>query len=148
MKETDGRLKGDDLAPKCPACRKPMRENQNRVRVSSRDIESPWVHSECFGKALDAVTEGSSKVGAQTQMVTDPTTGELMDEAVMKDAYTDTAISGKILLTDRCKLGEYVRVTVIAQVRQVAQVLDDRGFKSHVQKFIVTSVEDVKRGAI
>jgi len=84
----------------------------------------------------------------QGQMVADPETGELVDEATLMSLYTDTGISGKALLTERCKLGEYVKITMIAQVRTVGEVMDDKGAKSHVQKLVVTSVEDVKRGAI
>ena len=62
--------------------------------------------------------------------------------------YTDTGISGKALLTERCKLGEYVKIELIAQVRSIGEVMDDKGNRGHVQKLVVTSVEDVKRGAI
>jgi hypothetical protein len=143
---TDQRLKGDETYRQCPYCRKPIRDDQDSIGINLDSERGATLHSECFDKRCKEITGGTAMEGTQT--VADPITGELMDEGTMKDALTDTTISGKILLTERCRLGEYVRVTVLAQVRQVAQVLDDKGFKGHVQKFVVTSVEDVKRGAI
>lgn len=92
-------------------------------------------------------TTGGNEMAGQ-QMVMDPATGELVDEDVIRQLYTDTAIAGKALLTERCKLGEFVKISVIAQVVKVGEAMDGKGAKSHFQTIAITQVEDVKRGAI
>jgi hypothetical protein len=85
---------------------------------------------------------------AGMQTVMDPTTGELVDEDTIRELYTDTAISGKALLTERCRLGEYVKLEVTCQVIQVGESMDDKGARSHFQKIAIRSVDNVTRGAI
>ena len=143
------RLKGDETYPKCRYCGKPIRDGDFSTSIGVGDeIPAPF-HGDCFTKWCEEFPKqlagGTAMAG---QMVMDPTTGQLVDEDMLKELYTDTGISGKVLLTERCKLGEYVKVEVIAQVRNVGTVLDDKGAKSHVQKFVITSIEDVQRGAI
>jgi len=148
----DTRLKGDDTYPQCGYCHKPIRDDQGSTSIGTGGEQAPF-HGKCFPKWCDEfpkrlAIQRSGGTKMQGQMVADPETGELVDEATLMSLYTDTGISGKALLTERCKLGEYVKITMIAQVRTVGEVMDDKGAKSHVQKLVVTSVEDVKRGAI
>lgn len=140
------RLKGDETYPQCPKCLKPIRDDQDSVEVTIGGKPGTKLHEDCFMKRMAEITGGTAMAGEQTIM--DPETGEPVDEATIQLLYTDTSISGKMLLTERCRLGEFVKLTVIAQVKHVGDTMDDKGHRGHVQKLAVTSIEDVKRGAI
>ncbi len=140
------RLKGDETYPKCPYCKQPIRDDQDSVAVGLDGDPGRPLHSVCFQKRCLEISGGTAMAGVQTVM--DPETGELVDEATIQHLYTDTNLSGKAVLTERCRLGEYVKITVVAQVKQIGETMDDKGMKGHFQKLVVTSVEDVKRGAI
>ena len=100
---------------------------------------------ESGGKSV-TIEGGKGMIG--TQMAVDMETGEIMDDDAIRELYTETSVVGKQVIGGRCKLGEMVRVTIVAQVVAVGQALDNDGNKVHVQKLKVESIEDVERGAL
>lgn len=144
------RLKGDETYKQCGYCHKPIRDDQDSTSLGVGGDEPAPFHGECFSKWCEEfpkrIAGGNAMAGGQ--MVMDPATGELVDEDVIKQLTTDTTISGHLLLTERCKLSEYVKLEVICRVVHVGQKEDDKGVKYHVQTLKITEVDDVKRGAI
>lgn len=144
------RLKGDETYPQCGYCHKPIREDQDSTSIGvGGDTPAPF-HGKCFSKWCKEVPKrlaGGNKM-AGGQMVMDPTTGELVDEDVIRQLTTDTTITGRVLLTERCKLGEFVKVEMVCKCVHEGRKEDDKGAKFHVQTLKVTSIDDVKRGAI
>lgn len=89
---------------------------------------------------------GKGVVGTQTAI--DMETGEIMDADVIRELYTETSIAGKLVTSERCKLGERVRVTLTARVVAKGQAIGKDNIKVHVQKLSVESIEDIERGAL
>lgn len=83
-----------------------------------------------------------------TQLAVDPATGEIMDDKMLRELYTETSISGTQLIGDRLSLGKRVRVTLTAQVVAIGKALDKDGNKISTQKLKVESVEEVEKGAL
>lgn len=151
----EARLKGDETYPQCPYCGKPIRDNQDSIGVSIPGGPGATLHSECFHKRAKEITGGigspttegrNDMVGVQTAI--NPETGEIIDDDMLRNMYTETSITGKQYVNERAKLGEMVSMKVLGQVVMTGEALDNDGIKHHVQKVKVVQVEEIKRGAL
>ena len=65
--ESELRLKGDEMYPKCTVCGKPIRDDQDSISMDIGMSEFPpaTMHNECFDKRAKDIISGKVSVESQ-----------------------------------------------------------------------------------